>query len=108
MAGAEEREEEPEVDPEPGSISALDPLTTPLPREGEEGDHSSVHSCDTEGYYTTFHDFDGFQVYERGSSCGRIKSQRLALRGGDIKKEECKEKGRKKKNKEKMEVKLIK
>ena len=21
----------------------------------------SVHSCDTEGYYTTFHDFDGFQ-----------------------------------------------
>ena len=23
---------------------------------------SSVHSCDTEGYYTTFHDFDGFQV----------------------------------------------
>ena len=22
----------------------------------------SVHSCDTEGYYTTFHDFDGFQV----------------------------------------------
>ena len=24
----------------------------------EEG---SIHSCDTEGYYTTFHDFDGLQ-----------------------------------------------
>ena len=28
----------------------------------DDGDADmSVHSCDTEGYYTTFHDFDGFQ-----------------------------------------------
>ena len=29
--------------------------------EGEGLDLQSVHSCDTEGYYTSFHDFDGFQ-----------------------------------------------
>ena len=28
----------------------------------------SVHSCDTEGYYTTFHDFDGFQEVTQGFS----------------------------------------
>ncbi len=58
------------VGQEPGTSAAtlhpLVPLQGLLPQEGEEeggeGDHSSVHSCDTEGYYTTFHDFDGFQV----------------------------------------------
>jgi len=53
------------VGQEPGTSTTLDPLVPMqglLPQEGEEGDHSSVHSCDTEGYYTTFHDFDGFQV----------------------------------------------
>ena len=30
--------------------------------DNDENDaDESVHSCDTEGYYTTFHDFDGFQ-----------------------------------------------
>ena len=28
----------------------------------------SIHSCDTEGYYTTFHDFDGFQEVTQGFS----------------------------------------
>ena len=28
---------------------------------GGDIDDKSIHSCDTEGYYTTFHDFDGFQ-----------------------------------------------
>jgi len=27
----------------------------------DEGEEGSIHSCDTEGYYTTFHDFDGFK-----------------------------------------------
>ena len=29
--------------------------------QGADNDDKSIHSCDTEGYYTTFHDFDGFQ-----------------------------------------------
>jgi len=36
-------------------------LTVPEPRNADEIEEGSIHSCDTEGYYTTFHDFDGFK-----------------------------------------------
>eukprot|EP00090_Calanus_glacialis_P047494 TRINITY_DN989_c0_g1_i1.p1 TRINITY_DN989_c0_g1~~TRINITY_DN989_c0_g1_i1.p1 ORF type:complete len:1577 (+),score=288.14 TRINITY_DN989_c0_g1_i1:339-5069(+) len=36
-------------------------LTVLEPQNADEGEEGSIHSCDTEGYYTTFHDFDGFQ-----------------------------------------------
>ena len=65
----EQQEELEEEEEEVGTSSPLHPPAQGPPgRDGQEeeeeevGDHSSVHSCDTEGYYTTFHDFDGFQV----------------------------------------------
>jgi len=38
-----------------------DTLTVVQPTNADEGEEGSIHSCDTEGYYTTFHDFDGFK-----------------------------------------------
>ena len=42
---------------EGGSPALLQEAAIPFMDEADV----SVHSCDTEGYYTTFHDFDGFQ-----------------------------------------------
>ena len=42
---------------EEGSPALLQEAAIPFMDEADV----SVHSCDTEGYYTTFHDFDGFQ-----------------------------------------------
>jgi hypothetical protein len=38
-----------------------DTMTVVEHHNAEEGEEGSIHSCDTEGYYTTFHDFDGFK-----------------------------------------------
>ena len=69
----ERAEHEPEVRPHSslstGVISDCSTSQGEAAKEGEatlrEGDttleEGSIHSCDTEGYYTTFHDFDGFQ-----------------------------------------------
>jgi hypothetical protein len=63
LPGAEEKSELEEREKESGEKEGS-PLKDPAQgrQEEEEEDHCSVHSCDTEGYYTTFHDFDGFQV----------------------------------------------
>ena len=46
-----------EVEPEAESPTLMGENNIPFMDDADE----SVHSCDTEGYYTTFHDFDGFQ-----------------------------------------------
>jgi hypothetical protein len=68
LPGAEEKSEREEREEESGEQGegSRSPLHAPVQGHQEEeeegGDQCSVHSCDTEGYYTTFHDFDGFQV----------------------------------------------
>ena len=46
-----------QVEPEAESPTLMGERNIPFMDDADE----SVHSCDTEGYYTTFHDFDGFQ-----------------------------------------------
>ena len=46
-----------EVETEAESPTLMGDNNIPFMDDADE----SVHSCDTEGYYTTFHDFDGFQ-----------------------------------------------